>query len=303
MSSVPDEQLLWQTRIIAIGLENPFLLRGVLALSAVHLAYLKPPHQALSYLVKASTHQNTAISQFRQSLSSITPATFDAVLAFSCLIPVHSIAMATCSSIRPQMPANPTTGPELNFQEEDNLSAAIKAINLIRSVNHLLLPNLDILSTSTIIPLLQFARHSETLPEADIYPGQDALDLLESACVSFLASMSGEQPYVSKHIFRNAISQLRTTFARVSYPCEKERFTIGIVLLWIFDVSDEYVALLGEKHPCALAVWAYFSTLLYGHRLWWLEGLGSSLVDIVSCDLGTGWAEVMEWPRRAVGLN
>lgn len=303
MSNVADEQILWQTRIIAIGLENTFLLRGILALSALHLAYLKPPHEAFSYLVRASTHQNTAISQFRQSLSAITPSTFEAVLAFSCLIPVHSIAMAACSTTRQTIPSSHTPSLDFSFHQDDNLSAAIKAISLIRSTNSLLLPNLDKFPTSTLIPLLQFARHAETLPKADVYPGQKALDFLESSCISFLARTSSEQRHFKAQVFSDAIAHLRITFARIEYPTEEERFTIGIGLVWIFDVSDDYVTLLRERDPCALVIWAYFSTILYRYPFWWLDGLGSSLVDIVSFDVGTEWWEVMEWPRRAVELK
>jgi hypothetical protein len=258
MSNVADEQILWQTRIIAIGLENTLLLRGILALAALHLAYLKPPQGALSYLVKASTHQNTAISQFRQSLSAITPSTFEAVLAFSCLIRIHSIAMVACSTTRQTIASKDILSHDFSFHQDDNLSAAIKAVSLIRSTNSLLLPNLDKFPTSTLIPLLQFARHAETLPKAEAYPGQEALDFLESSCLSFLARTLPEQSPSRAHIFSDAIAHLRTTFARIEYPSEEESFTIGIGLVWIFDISDEYITLLGERDPHALVIWAYF---------------------------------------------
>lgn len=289
MSNVPEEQKLWQTTIVQLGLQHTFLLRGILALSALHLNYLKSSPQAIGYIIKASTHQNIALAQFRQAVTSVNASTFDAVLAFSCVLPIHSMAITACSTFRAQM------------AEQDNLSAFLESTQLLRSVNQLLLPALDVFKTNTILPLIQVTR--QDLPEADIYPGIESFDRLEAACSTFSNSPSAIINHARVLTFRSTIAQLRTTFARTGNAAGVERFTVGIVLMWIIAVSDEYMVLLNERHPSAMAILAHFAALLYRNQdVWWLEGLGSSLVEIISVDLGDEWADVMSWPMMATGL-
>lgn len=294
ISNVPEEQKLWQTTIINVGLQHTFLLRGILALSALHLFYLKPSPSAISYIVKASTHQNIALSQFRSALSSINAQTFDAMLAFSCVLPIHSMAITASSTFRVQS----------GFEEEhehDNLSAFLKSAQLIRSVNELLLPSLDVFKDSTILPLLQVTR--QQLSEAHTYPGIDSLNTLETACATFSTSPSPLIHQARVGFFRTAIALLRTTFARTVNRASTERFMVGIILIWTILVSDEYMVLLNERHPSAMAILAHYAVLLHRHDdVWWLEGLGKSLIEIISGALGDEWANVMRWPRMEAGL-
>ncbi|KAH6725004.1 hypothetical protein BKA61DRAFT_41413 [Leptodontidium sp. MPI-SDFR-AT-0119] len=60
---------------------------------------------------------------------------------------------------------------------------------------------------------------------------------------------------------------------------------------------------LNRGHPSALAVLAHWAVLLHRHDgVWWLHGLGFALVEKISAELGEEWAEVVRWPREAVGL-
>jgi hypothetical protein len=295
MSNVPLEQRLWQTTIINIGLQHNFLLRGLLAHSAVHLSYLKSPPDSISYLIKASSHQDIALSQFRKALDTIDASTFDAVLAFSCLLPIHSIALAACSTTRPQIAQH----------EQDNLTEFLKAVRLFRSVNKLLLPSLSIFTTSTILPLLQIT--TQQLFEADTYPGQHSLNLLQDACCSRHASPTPPPVSGSMHpsspdrntTFCETINELRLTFSRIAHPSSAERFTLGIVLIWTIVIPEGYMGLIDNRDPGAMAVLAHFAAVLCRYQgIWWLSGLGSSMVGIIAGQLGEEWRGVMEWPRH-----
>ena len=59
------------------------------------------------------------------------------------------------------------------------------------------------------------------------------------------------------------------------------------------------MALTENRDPGAIAVLAHFAALLCGYqRIWWLSGLGSSMVEIIAGQLGEEWRGVMEWPRN-----
>jgi hypothetical protein len=290
MSNVPEEQKVWQTTLVTIGLKHKFLLRGILALSALHLGYLKSGSDSIDYMVKASTHQNIGLADFRKALETINASSFDAVLAFSCLLPIHSIAIAACS---PYRPANP---------DQDILSEFLSSLSLLRSVNHLLLPSLDIYTSSTISPLLQVT--TQKIPEPASYPGIESLDRLEIACTTFSSSTTTLTSQVHKVIFSSTIALLRSTFATTVDTTSTDRFTIGAVLMWTITVSDEYFEQLNRGHPSALAILAHFAVLLHRHNdVWWLQGLGFALIEKISAELGDEWADVVAWPRTAAGLS
>lgn len=292
MSNVPSEQEIWKTTLVRIGLRHKFLMRGILALSALHLghlAHLESSPDSIDYMVKASMHQNTALAEFRKALETIDASTFDAILAFSCLVPIHSIAIAAGSAYRP---ANP---------DQDILSSFFSSLSLFRSVNSLLLPWLDVYTSSTISPLLQIT--TQKLPEPSTFLGMDSLERLEMACTSFSTSTTVFESQIQRDIFSSAIALLRSTFATTVDTTSTDRFTIGAVLIWTIAVSDEYFLQLNAGHPSALAILAHWAVLLHRHDdVWWLQGLGFALVEKISAEIGEEWAEVVRWPREAVGL-
>ncbi len=287
MSNVPSEQHQWQTTIVKIGLSNLFLLRGLLALSALHLAYLIPA-RSLHYLIKAATHQDIALSQFRQELSSINNVNFDALLAYSCLLPIQGIAIAASSSFQ----------THILSQEPDQLSAFIKSVHLLRSVNKILLPSVSEYPTSNLLPLLQITNQPQS--EASVFPGMEFFEDLEAKCTNYTNLISSLGSQTHANIYRSTISQLKTTFAKVSHENSKEKFRVGIILIWTILVSDEYISLLDERDKSAMAILAYFAALLQDpdcEDVWWLEGVGSSLIRTINRELGKEWEEVMRWPN------
>ncbi|KUJ07765.1 uncharacterized protein LY89DRAFT_725519 [Mollisia scopiformis] len=279
MSTVAVEQDLWRTTIVTIGLQHTFLLRALLAQAAAHLSCLKSSSESVNYLIKASTHQNIAIAQFRKALETIDASNFDAVLAFSCLLPVHSLTLAACATARPER------------NEQDHiLSEFLKAIRLLRSVNSLLLPSLSVYTSSPILPLLQVA--SQHLPVAENYPGQESIGFLDTVCC---------RNNVAEHnaAFSDTIKELRLTFSRAACPPDTERFTLGIILLFTVIVPEEFVILANSRVPEAMVILAHYATLFCEHDdTWWLRGLGTNMVDIINQELGDEWRHAMEWPNE-----
>jgi hypothetical protein len=292
MSNVPSEQKIWQTTLITLGLKHKFLLRGILGLSALHLGHLAQrtsPKASMDYMVKASTHQNMGVRDFRKALEIIDASTFDAVLAFSCVVPIHSIAVAAGSAYQP---ANP---------DSDIISSFLSSLSLFRSVNSLLLPSLDIYTSSTVSPLLNIT--TQKVPDPSTFPGMDALERLEIACNNFSISTTPLQSQIQRNIFGSTIAHLRSTFATTVDTTRNDRFTAGAVILWTISVSDEYLTQLSKGHPSALAILTHYAVLLHRHNdVWWLQGLGFSLIEKICGQLGEEWSEIVSWPRMAVGL-
>lgn len=293
MSNIPSEQEIWKTKLVHIGFRHKFLLHGIFALSALHLghlAHLESTADSIDYMVKAAMHQNTGLAEFRKTLETIDASKFDAILAFSCLVPMHSIVIAAGAAYRPVNPG------------QDILSSLFESISLFRSVNSLLLPWLDVYTSSIISPLLKVIAQKLPEPPSTLL-GMDSLGRLAIACTAFSTSTTIFEGRVQRDIFSPAIKLLRLTFATTVDTTSTNHFTIRAILSWAITVSDEYFLQLNKGHPSALAVLAHWAVLLHRHDgVWWLQGLGFALVEKISAELGEGWAEVVRWPREEVGL-
>ncbi|KAF2088811.1 hypothetical protein K490DRAFT_19036, partial [Saccharata proteae CBS 121410] len=74
----------WQSWVPAAAIKYPFLMHGILATSALHLAHTHP-NEALKYLSLFTNHQSLALTGFRSALPSITPENCHAIFAASMI--------------------------------------------------------------------------------------------------------------------------------------------------------------------------------------------------------------------------
>lgn len=87
----------WQNEVPRQGLEFPFLLRGILAVTGLHMARLRP-EQSEEYLREAANHQILALPAYRFALKSITERNCHALFAFATLTSVYAFASPRKSS-------------------------------------------------------------------------------------------------------------------------------------------------------------------------------------------------------------
>lgn len=96
----PRATPVWQSSVPQEALTEPFLIHGILALSAVHLARTKSGYpKSLLYIGTAVSHQNHALATFRPSLDSINPSNSKAMIAFASSITVSAFGFPrACAS-------------------------------------------------------------------------------------------------------------------------------------------------------------------------------------------------------------
>ncbi|KAK0118392.1 hypothetical protein ONS95_012681 [Cadophora gregata] len=74
-----------------LGLSCDYLLHGMLATAASHLAYLKPDHRA-KYNLLSRQHQDLALGPFQQAMESITEENASFVFSYGILLVVGSLS-------------------------------------------------------------------------------------------------------------------------------------------------------------------------------------------------------------------
>lgn len=86
-------QCLWQEHVPREASRHPFLMHGLLAFTALHLA-LSLPTQATKYAAICDEHEAQALAPYRHALKDITKDGLDALFAFSSILCMSSICKA-----------------------------------------------------------------------------------------------------------------------------------------------------------------------------------------------------------------
>ncbi|CAG8389821.1 unnamed protein product [Penicillium salamii] len=152
----------WQIHIPHFGFSSPIVLRGIMALSALHLVQLKPEYQD-SYLDQAELHHETALQMAAAALQKIDKENAPSIYVFSLLACIFSCA-------KPRK-------PEDFWKVIDQI---IEWLNLIRgTVSILLLNEHDgFIKNGPLSPLFILGHRKSLEWEARIQPSFNAIENL-----------------------------------------------------------------------------------------------------------------------------
>ncbi|KAK3202415.1 hypothetical protein GRF29_161g1142261 [Pseudopithomyces chartarum] len=88
-----DDVMPWRDHLPVLAQQFPFLMRGMLALSALHLAKnATNAHTRVKFLRAAAYHQDLALPEYRCMLLDVTRENAVPVLAFSAMLAIYSFA-------------------------------------------------------------------------------------------------------------------------------------------------------------------------------------------------------------------
>jgi hypothetical protein len=283
LSNRPEIGELWQVEVIRIALQYGFLMRAILALSALHLAHLKPDASE-RYLLKASSQQNIAITIFSPIMSDVTQSNRDAYFAFSSLVFTYGFASSGASEY-------------LALSGDSSAGGTKGWLHLIRGIPSILTPVLSSIKTGRLGLLCVAPYNCFHEPLIDTSRSEDDYRLV---ALSNLTTM--ESPDENARVYASIISELRNIFALLSTPntgfCEH-----GLTFMWPAMLPQRYIMLLGQRNPEALVILAHWCVLLKRlERCWWIKDQGERLVSTVHDMLDEKWRRWIEWPMQQVGL-
>lgn len=105
-----DMQHVWRVTIPEIAYQSPMLMHGILAVAAMHKAYLLPSRRR-TYLDLAAFHQNSGLEAFRVTLHDIGEQNWKPFLCFASVI-----ALLVCSipmESKPELQLGTTAAPDV----------------------------------------------------------------------------------------------------------------------------------------------------------------------------------------------
>jgi hypothetical protein len=274
---------IWSTSVPQIALQHPFLMHGILAISALHLARLHP-EQRQEYTVLAAKHENIALPMYRSEAVNITEQNCAAVFAFSALVVVYAMA-------------SPNQSGGFLFSGAGGVDGLPEWIHLLRGLSAVLSSVRHWLITTPLAPLLDRDRLK-----------QHTLDPSDELHLSALSSLFALSPYASAEkmeeiaVYQETLNILRDSF--FTGPTSPTLPSQPSPYLWAILVSESYIKFLNERRPEALVLLAYECVLL--KRLepsWFINGLARRLMGTICENLGSDWRFWIEWPLQEIGFD
>lgn len=315
---------IWDSAVRNNAQTRPFLLSGMLATSAVHMA-LSHHERREEFIQIAMRHQNQALREYRPVVSAgLDPAEYESAFGFTALLVVTAFGLQSAlfkHSIE-----------TLEIQHADPIVEIQNIVSLCRGMTHIYRAGF-FGSRVRLSPSPAFEHDTSPvfLPSC---PGEVSLDMLERdflehdyqrAHIDVMEALDWDfampvpedlapsLPAMSDHaqfqppslksptdVYIYLIRRLRKVLREMRTSGDVTPYT----LLWASCVPRAFSAALGVHRPLALVLVAHWAVSLhYLRSQWWADDWGMRLVATVARILGDEWRKYMLWPLQEVGLE
>ncbi|PVH71602.1 hypothetical protein DL98DRAFT_577304 [Cadophora sp. DSE1049] len=283
MHNDPSMIRLWSTTVPQIGFLHDFVMHGILALSALHIAHgdLKRNH---FFREQAILHHKAGLAKATPALMEFTGEDASAMYLFSALTCLYTYATF-------RQTEEAVLGDESGVAEWIVFSR--HTYSIVRMAE-------ETVWSGPLGPLFKYGERRSGLRHRvmhDCFSGTEFLLKL-----SALISAQTSDP-CSEEAYRTAIEDLLKIFNVVSsLPMEIRESSD--VFSWPFRLSDGYLELLQKPTQEALVILAYFAVL--PERLnskWWLEGFGRHLFWKIYPLIDKDHLSWIQWPLQELGWN
>ncbi|KAJ5229400.1 hypothetical protein N7489_010108 [Penicillium chrysogenum] len=268
-----ETRKVWEVQVLQEALHAPFLMHGILGLSALHLSRLRDEKSRTKWLSIAISHKNVALSIFSEQLSNIDQSNAKAMMSFAGLV----VAFRFGSSLTPGSPDGPS------------LASLIDIFTLARGVQTISSQQQQFLLKSNFAPLFNISPPELTWPE-DIVDAFRRLEELNVQC--------GQQfVHHDTAIYERDIAHLRSLSAFTLVEPQSMTLIGGFAI----RASKHFLHDLNNGHPFALIVLAHYCGFLHMARENWCVGpWGSIVLQDIQRLLPPDWQHYLEWPVQQV---
>lgn len=296
MVNDPAVDHIWQTVMVQIGTQNPYVMHGIFSLTALHLAYLDPPKKH-TLIVTAAQYHNRALQDFQARLYNIGDHDSDALFA-SASINIFYVFAAFGSLYHSNADRSSTIYNSRVLGED--------WIPLIRGVNQLLQQIRERVSVGPLSSLLFLGNWDELDPDTTTVPHDAEMQSLKSIWAdSTDAPLYDKALYLLRKCwawtaqFRHIPEHLIPHLA--SQPDWAYNRSWSGPFIWLSLAPDAYFMRLQKRHPAAVILFAHLGGLSAGlEEYWWMEGWGKNILLAAKDILGSYWDVWLELPRRLV---
>lgn len=269
----------WQSTLMELGFRNPFLLHGILALSAVHQSSFLPPADRQHLLLQANMHISQALDTMRKHLETPSDETSIPMFVLSSVLLTYNFGSAQ------ERPDDPIGDLHHCFM----LLAGIKVVvgshwDKLKD-SPILAEMLETSATKTLAALAEVAGDSR---RPEITRLMELTDLVLDAqdkteCIDAITEL---------HIISNLVRHVAP-----------DRDETAFLFLWAAKVSKRFLELLAAHHPVACVITVHFAALLAQAKpVWWVVKWPRYLLSATEQLLAAtpdllAW---LDWPQEVI---
>lgn len=278
-----DSYQLYSEACIRHGLRHPFLMRQILATSALQISIMRSDQRAF-YHQHATQLQSEALAGFNAILQALTESNIVAAFLVSSLIGMHVFCDIFLFRV------------DSNHNFNSILDSLIGCINLLRGVRSVIDNWWDFLCKSELSPILVTAEMRR-----NAFMDEESVDLKDLNRMIDTADVG----VASKEAYKQAVKELEHVFAAQPDLRELESSpSAHIIFAWLVIVPKEYVDLLSARRPEALVILSYYAANLhYRRRFWAINDAGEYLIQNISSHLGKHWEQWLAWPQQVASIT
>ncbi|KAH8884999.1 hypothetical protein GQ53DRAFT_696849 [Thozetella sp. PMI_491] len=270
---------IWRDKVPELAFRHRYLLHHILAMSAFHLAYLRPDEQRRYYCM-AAHHQSQGIGATRAALESLDVESCHALFMAGSFLALGGFAALA-----------------VNAQEETTrtlVEDAVETFGLLKGMSAVLL------SWEKTLHDGPFAKLFDLTP-----PHHSSL--------SFWNDMNEGLIILSDHLAEKLVGE-PSTFAIVNQELlgiteiskhSLETSTVPelrFIMHWPSVVSNAYINLLRARSPAALTLLSYYCVVVHATEsmTWFTRGWATRLIKSIETILPPDWGDAIEWPIKRI---
>ncbi|KAF1988318.1 hypothetical protein K402DRAFT_374176 [Aulographum hederae CBS 113979] len=267
----------WRVEVPKLAFSNEFVMRGILAFSSLHLSYSRKDKSDF-FLQYANRTHDLALREATILLSNINKDNCCALYTFSALSCMYAMSA----------PKN----------MEDLISVGQTGLEewfiLFRGTRAIIESSIDTLIAGPMAPVFRLGLRRQELRGIS-EPQTHYLDNLRETVLD-----PCDDP-ATKAIYTNIVDELERTFAVVeafNTPAPES----SDIFIWIWMLSEEYIQLLRERTPEALAILAHYCILLKKlDGWWWMESFNKRLIRLIYYSLHQEHRQWIRYPIEEIG--
>jgi hypothetical protein len=255
----PAMKTLWQINVPNLAFQYDFVMRGILALSALHMARFKPEKRDF-YINHAMQQHQAGLRMATAVLSHVNEENCTAVYLFSAFTLFFTLA-------------SPRRAGDLLLVGENGIA---DWLFLVKGTSFIIEASEDHLIIGPLGLMFLAGRRRSTIRE-EFMANNPQTDNPLTKLQERIQENCSDPEHVDT--YTHAIDTLRMSFVFI-YNQGPRGYETGDIFFWVFKVADEYLQLLKMQTQESLVILAYFCVVL--RRLdsqWWMEGWSTHLIS------------------------
>jgi hypothetical protein len=283
----PTITRVWSISVPSLGFSHDFVMHGILALAALHIAYLRPESRDL-YLSQAVIHHQEGLRKATPILSQFQKQNPSAIYTHSALTLLYIIANSKHNNAF-------ILGGDAGIADWVVLSR--QTYTIIRYLDEKLFSGP--LGTIFAAGVKRSKIQDQLEDEGSEVPQAEHLKQL---CAWICETTADDW---RREAYRNSIYELNKVF-RVVYSQPLDTLEATDVYIWAYRIKDEFLTLLKEHTQEALVIMAFFAAApqrFAANKHWFLEGFSMHLISRIYPLIDEQHLPWIEWPMREIGWN